>query len=55
MLYATKLHTTKLHRVWWALGDDYEVNISSEENDALSVVVLEYGTVKSFAIRLRVV
>ena len=29
------------------------MNTSSEETEALSVIVLEYGTVKSLAIRLR--
>ena len=29
------------------------MNTSSEETEALFVIVLEYGTVKSFAIRLR--
>ena len=35
------------------LGDNYEANTSSEETEALFVIVLEYGTVKSFAIRDR--
>ena len=35
------------------LGDNYEVNNWSEETEALTVIVLEYGTVKSAVIRLR--
>ena len=35
------------------LGDIYEVNTSSKETNALFVIVLDYGTVKSFAIRVR--
>ena len=33
------------------LGDNYELNASSEENEALFVIVLEYGKEKSFAFR----
>ena len=35
------------------LGDNYEVNTSSKETEALFVTVLEYETVKSFAICVR--
>ena len=32
------------------LGDNYEVNTSSKETEALFVIVLEYGTVKSLTV-----
>ena len=35
------------------LGDNYEVNTSSKETEALFVIVLEYGTVKNLAICVR--
>ena len=35
------------------LGDNYGVNTSSKETEALFAIVLEYGTVKSFAICVR--
>ena len=34
------------------LGDNYEVNTSLKETEALFVIVLDYGTMKSLAIRL---
>ena len=40
-------------RILVQLGDNYEVNISSKETEALLVIVLKYGTVKSFTIRVR--
>ena len=35
------------------LGDNYEVNTSSKETEVLFVIVLKYGTMKSFAFRIR--
>ena len=35
------------------LGDNFEVNTSSKETEALFAIVLEYGIVKSFAICVR--
>ena len=42
-----------MSKIMVQLGDNYEVNTSLKETEALFVIVLEYGTVKSFAIRVR--